>query len=322
MNDTATELAVRYRRLLRWYPRDHRDLHGEEMLDVLLAGADDRTRPTRKESLDLVRGAVVLHLRRAAGLDGGIDHRDVLAIVSLLGPVVMLAGAAPALDLLAGWLGSGSPLTLPHAAMVPDAPVWVMWSVVAVLSLFRMRRTAAAGAWLATFAFLPAASLALGSSWNWLAVQSGWILLGVVVAAALTWSPGPARGWELVRVERFVLLVVLVGANAAFVTMSLGSNSVLNLPMGPMMAGSGREAMVLWFFGLALLTVGAAVGASIRTRVGRRATSVLCVPVVVSLLMVALPYDSTLPVAAAVCYGVPLAMLMALGSLPRRVSAW
>jgi hypothetical protein len=322
VKDTTAELTARYRRLLRWYPRDHRDSHGEEMLDVLLAGAGDRTHPTRKESVDLVRGAVVLHLRRATGLDGGIDHRDVLAIVSLLGPVVMLAGAAPALDVLVDWLRTGSPLTMLYAARIPDAPVWVMWFVVAVLSLFRMRRTAAAGAWLATFAFLPAASFGLGYFWDLLAVQSGWILLGVVVAAALTWSPGPARGWELVGVERFVVLVVSVGASAAFVIKSIGSNSVLHLPMAPMMAGRGSELMVIWFVSLTTLVVGAAVGASVRTRVGRRAASVLCVPVVVSLLMVVLPYDVTFLVASAVCYGVPLVMLMALGSLPRRVSAW
>jgi hypothetical protein len=65
------DLADRYRRLLAWYPRDHRERHGEEMLGVLLAGAEDRTRPSRKETADLLLGALRLHLRRTVGMDGG-----------------------------------------------------------------------------------------------------------------------------------------------------------------------------------------------------------------------------------------------------------
>ncbi|MBA9006296.1 hypothetical protein [Thermomonospora cellulosilytica] len=54
-----TELSDRYRRLLRWYPRDHRGDHEEEMLDVLLAAArPGRTRPTLQEAVDLVRGGL------------------------------------------------------------------------------------------------------------------------------------------------------------------------------------------------------------------------------------------------------------------------
>jgi hypothetical protein len=200
-----TELERRYRRLLSWYPRDHREQHGEEMLGVLLAGVGERTRPSRKETADLLRGAVRIHLRRMVGADGGLDHRHVLAIVSLLGPVMMLAGSASVLEQLADWF------QIDLLVVTPDVPVWAIWAVVAVLSLLRMRRTAAVGAWLGTAGFVVAASVQYYFFWDMMLVWSGWILLGVVVAAALTWSPGPALGWELVGGRRVGALVAAVG---------------------------------------------------------------------------------------------------------------
>ena len=57
----------RYRRLLAWYPRDHRERNGEEMLGVLLAGSSDRRGPRWRETVDLLWGAVRMHLRRVHG---------------------------------------------------------------------------------------------------------------------------------------------------------------------------------------------------------------------------------------------------------------
>ncbi|GAB3877885.1 hypothetical protein GCM10029964_027700 [Kibdelosporangium lantanae] len=86
-------LEQRYRRLLAWYPRDYRESTGEELVGVLLAGAGDRKRPGWHESLDLIRAALAMHLRRTVGADGGIRPSEVLAVVSLLGPIALLAGA-------------------------------------------------------------------------------------------------------------------------------------------------------------------------------------------------------------------------------------
>jgi hypothetical protein len=53
----VNELERRYRRLLAWYPKEHRSLHEEEMIAVLLAGsAAGQSRPTVRDTLDLVRG--------------------------------------------------------------------------------------------------------------------------------------------------------------------------------------------------------------------------------------------------------------------------
>ncbi|GAB1513379.1 hypothetical protein [Actinophytocola sp. KF-1] len=297
-------LADRYRRLLRWYPRDHRERHGEEMLGVLLAGAGERTRPTRAETADLLRGALRLHARRVAG--AGVDHRDVFAIVSLLGPLMMLAGAAPVLDRLAAWVRVGS-----RTMASPDAPFWAVWFVVAVLTLFRMRRSAAVGAWIGSFGLLPGPLLGRASFYDEVLVNAGWLLLGVLVAAALTFSPGPDRGGELVPGRRVVLLAAAVAVGVVLVVGSLGTYNVLH-------HGTGGVRMVIWCVALAVLVAGALVAAGPRTREGRRAALVLAVPVVVTLLMLVMPRSADFVVGAVVCYGVPVVVLVVLGGLPRR----
>jgi len=316
----STSLAERYRRLLAWYPRDHRERHGEEMLNVLLAGAGERTRPSRRETADVLRGALRLHLRRVVGADGGIDHRDVLAIVSLLGPVVLLAGAAPVVDWLAGYLRSGATWSWDRAFIdIPHAAVWAVWFVVAVLSLARMRRTAAVGAWLGTAGFLFAPLPGYVMFWDSVVSNAGWLLLGVVVAAALTWSPGPARGRELVDGARIVLLAGAVASSVMLVMKSFDTYDVLSFPVERITVQRGVSEVVIWGLALAALVVGAVVACGVRMREGRRAALVLCVPVLVSLLVLVLPMGSHLSVVAAVCYGVPLVVLLALGGLPRRV---
>ena len=148
---------------------------------------------------------------------------------------------------------------------------------------------------------------------------TGWVLLGALVAAALTWSPGPARGWELVGGRRIVVLVVAVGASVLLVMKSLGTYGMVFHHMDIVMEKHGPVRMVLWFLALVLLVAGAMVAAGGRTREGRRAALVLSVPVVVSLLMLVLPSNADLVVAATVCTAVPLVALLGFGGLPRRI---
>jgi hypothetical protein len=303
-----------YRKLLAWYPRDHRARHGDEMLGVLLAGEG----PSRRETVDLLRGALLLHLRRMLGMDGGIDHRDVLAIVSLLGPIVMLAGSAEVLNRLAAYAqGASTSLRTVFTFEIPEAPVWAVWFMVAVLSLFRMRRTGAVGAWLGTIGLLPVPWRGYVMSYE-VFDNAGWMLLGAVVAIALTWSPGPARGWELVGRGRVVVLAAAVGVCVALVVKSLNTYSVLHYPVGPVMSHYGAARVAAWGIALVLLVAGALVASGARTREGRRAALVLSVPVVVVALMVVLPRSSDFMLASAVCYGVPVVLLLAFGGLPRR----
>jgi hypothetical protein len=62
VSEAGVEAA--YRRWLRWYPRDFRREHAEEILGVLLAQtAPDCRGPRPVECLDLVRGGVSMRLR-------------------------------------------------------------------------------------------------------------------------------------------------------------------------------------------------------------------------------------------------------------------
>jgi hypothetical protein len=257
----------RYRRLLAWYPRDHRERNGEEMLGVLLAGSSDRRGPRWRETVDLLWGAVRMHLRRVVGIDGGVDPRDVLAIVSLLAPVAMLAAATYELYELGAWARYVD--SRPWTWVVPSAELGPIFLAVAVLALVGLRRIAAAGAWLGTAGLLLTNFFPLHKASNirwWTGEDSGWVLLGLVTAVALTWSPGPARGRELVG--RWA--VAVMGA-AVVATMAIGYVSGLNdyLPYGRAFVQS---------VALAPFVIGAVVAAGPRSRVGRRAAVLLLLP--------------------------------------------
>ena len=64
MTGSNERLERRYRRLLRLYPRSYREQHGEDMLGVLMDGADGtKGRPGFMETLDLLHGALTVHAR-------------------------------------------------------------------------------------------------------------------------------------------------------------------------------------------------------------------------------------------------------------------
>ena len=63
MSDSA-DLERRYRRLLACYPRAFRREHEQEILSVLMAGADEgQQRPRLGEAADLIRSAIWMRLR-------------------------------------------------------------------------------------------------------------------------------------------------------------------------------------------------------------------------------------------------------------------
>jgi hypothetical protein len=275
------------------------------MLGVLLAAAGDRSRPGWRDTADLLWGAARLHLRRVVAADGGIDPRDELAIVSLLGPVAILAGATISLHELAWWVKAGSLMELPWWTQVPDAPVWVVWGVVAVLALLGRQRAAAVGAWVGTAGFVLVAFVAPTQRW-WAATDSGWVLLGALTAVALTWSPGKARARELVPGYAVVVLFVTVVQ-----AVSIGVIAY-------------REPEEPWWRAVTM-AVGTVVACGVWSRVGRRAALVLLVPVMAELVAQEVVGKGGLllyapsVVVAAVFYSVPVVVLLAVGGLPRRV---
>ncbi|MCE6996461.1 hypothetical protein LZG04_16880 [Saccharothrix sp. S26] len=295
-------LERRYRRLLSWFPRDHRERHGEEMLVVLMSGAGERERPTARDFADLLWAAVRLHARRVVAADGGVDPRDVLAVVSLLGPLALVTGATTGLHEVAWWVRAGALTQMPWSTQFPDAPVWLLWGVVAVLVLWGSRRAAAVVAWVATAGFVLLAAFYPAQHW-WLGVDAGWVLVGLLTAAALTWSPGPVRGRELVGGRAVVVLAVTVA-----VAVGLG---VL-----------GHRLLPAELLRVVVLVGGTLAACGSRSRVGRRSALVLLLPVVTAALGVAQWLVlGRIPVAAEVAlfYGLPVVALLALGGLPRRI---
>jgi hypothetical protein len=88
----APDLERGYRRLLRWYPKTFRREHEAEILSVLMAGArEGQRRPEVMECVDLVRGALRMHLRPSVPR----SDRFVFTAVRLmyLGAVLELATA-------------------------------------------------------------------------------------------------------------------------------------------------------------------------------------------------------------------------------------
>ncbi|WP_156756158.1 hypothetical protein [Actinokineospora pegani] len=294
-----SELERRYRRLLGLYPRDHREDNGEEMLGVLLESAGDRRKPGWRDSADLVRGAVQLHLRRVVAVDGGVDVREVFAVVALLGPIAMLAGATTALHELAWWVRAGALGQMPWTQQVPDAPVWGVWAVVAALSVCRLRRAAAVAAWVGAAGLVVLAFV--GPVWWW-GPRAGWVLTGVLTAVALTWAAGAERGREQVGTRAVLVLAVTVLA-----TTSLG------------VLGFG-DTVAEWL-APAVAVVGALAACGPRSRTGRRAALVLLLPVMTALLATALTGSIRIPTAleAVVFLALPVVVLLALGAMPRRI---
>ncbi|HEX6358070.1 hypothetical protein [Actinophytocola sp.] len=143
----------------------------------------------------------------------------------------------------------------------------------------------------------------------WLAWEAGWLLLGALTAVALTWSPGPARGWELVSGRG---IVVLAGAVVGAVLCGL----------------YGYRENVGEFLRLTLPILGAVLACGTQSRSGRRAALILALPIMpVVMFEIVLPATGLYvhlryarPEAVAAVYlGVPLLVLLAGGGLPRRV---
>ena len=282
-----SELENRYRRLLGLYPRDHREQHGEEMLGVLIADAGDRQRPGWRDTADLMWGAFRLHVRRLLAA-------DVLAIVSLLGPIAMLAGAATSLHELAWWVQAGS---VPPFEQLPDAPVWFVWLVVAILAMAGKRRAAAIGAWVATAGMVVVLQLPF-AGWQWITYKAGWVLLSAITAFALSVVDGrKARGR------------LAIGTMAATVLVIAGLEVF------------GHRDGIAEYAGLVALVVGAVLAAGITSATGWRAALVLSAPVVTALLarLVGLVHGGPIngTVTTLIFFGTPLVFLVAAGGLVR-----
>ena len=190
-------LERRYRRLLAWYPADHRRVHAEEMVGVLLAAApQDRRRPSIADALDLIKGGLQTRIRpgRSEGLDAG--WHDTLAVASIVIPTLLFIYFAIWL-----WIWAS------------DLSIFVVLLFIALppaLALLRYRR-AAILICLVPLLF----SGFLGAQYighiTWISGQvAGLFLAFLLTTLAIVLSPGPARGLQIMNAKSWTV-VCMVG---------------------------------------------------------------------------------------------------------------
>jgi hypothetical protein len=232
----ASGIEDRYRRLLRWYPADHRAFHRDEMLGVLMAAAEPgRDRPRVSESADLLMGAARIRLRPGRALSDRNGWRDTLAVYSLAGPVLLVAGTFLSFLSAEAWSTLGQPgeLTLSLGPIANGAfenvesahpligtLLWLLLAgqgIVAVLALAGRRRDAAVAAALYVLYF---GSYVVINAAEWPLFRGFSQELPLLLVAPLTTlvallaSAGPKRGRELMRRRHWAYLAAgsLVGA--------------------------------------------------------------------------------------------------------------
>ncbi|MFI0451780.1 hypothetical protein [Actinomadura sp. 6N118] len=221
----------RYRRLLAWYPADHRAAHEQEMLDVLLSAVrPGQTRPSVADTADLLYGAIRIRLRHATGGDTGSAWPGALAITGFLATLMLLADGvrfalnAPKLAVVvAEDLKDGDSLPQTLAAYFGTGPYWLAWAAIAFLAWRGSRRPAALAACAVTAAQIVLALYGTGFShlpWATLAASLAGVPLplALLATASLIASPGLRHGARLLGRRR-------LAATAAMATLLIALTS-------------------------------------------------------------------------------------------------
>ncbi|MFD8527457.1 hypothetical protein ACFV0L_08580 [Streptosporangium canum] len=263
-----SSLEARYRRLLACYPREHRARHEEEMIGVMLAGAEPGRRyPDPRDALDLIMGGLRIRLQRSLGPEAASHWRDALNVAAIVAPLSLLVLEVGAWG-MALWVADALPLFLtlvPLAFVLPQA-------LIIGLALRGMRWPAAACAWIWAAAG-PAINLQMsldtviylgpGSfSSNFLFSPFGLAfhaLPGLIVALLLTLAPHPAGGAALIGHRRLLRWAVV-----AILTLNASAALTHLFPPSGLIDRS-----------VTLTLVAMACGAGSRTTVGRRAVSLM-----------------------------------------------
>jgi len=254
MNDSLA-LERRYRRLLAWFPAEHRREYAEDMISVLLASTPQgRRRPRLADAFDLMTGGLRARLRRrGAGLSDA-HWPDALAVCSVALPVTLLAALTvnylwnllPAFD-----FNGVSDFYLPALALA--APP---------LIALRYRRTAAVVALAAAAWFW---FLLLGSLTVWIdGLEASYCVALLVQVIALAGSPGPRRAAAIMTWKTWLVL------SAAGITMGAAS-------IYPWSLRTWQAAAVVAAF---LAVVGAGLVVTLPTPTALRLLLLLAVPAV------------------------------------------
>jgi len=259
-------LERRYRRLLAWYPADHRRVHAEEMVGVLLAAApQDRRRPSIADALDLIKGGLQTRIRpgRSEGLDAG--WHDTLAVASIVIPTLLFIYFAIWL-----WIWAS------------DLSIFVVLLFIALppaLALLRYRR-AAILICLVPLLF----SSFLGAQYirhiTWISGQvAGLFLAFLLTTLAIVLSPGPARGLQIMNAKSWTVVCMV------------GLGVIVREPVvGRLYLQPGIEPSPgWWIIPLGAAVVAAALGLiyTLPSPVGKRLLILLAIPAYPSLVSIA-----------------------------------
>jgi len=213
------ELERRYRRLLIWFPAEHRAVHGDEVTGVLMAAASpDRMRPGIRESLDLIRGAMLIRLRPGRALSDRDGWRDALAVFSVAVPVLLFTAVCLSYWGDYKWNGfpsglRGSLLDLAFYGQALVVPLVLlgrrtMALVTASAQLLIVVVTSAQS--VRHLASVRTAPSTIGSFWVSHAIAGSCCLVVISLAevAALAASHGSDRGRSLLKTRHWIVLAV------------------------------------------------------------------------------------------------------------------
>jgi len=220
---SATALERWYRRLLAWYPAEHRRVYGEEMMGVLLASAkEDRRHPGIADVIDLIRGGLRARLRPAS--DGRLDvgWRDTFAVFSIVAPTLagvyyVVNGAVSVVNLIAHSDLGGAAWPIIRVLALPALLTILAIAGPPLLALRGLRRTAIMAA-LASTALV--ALLAIRSATIFVAdpyADSGLVWYAIfflLETIALAISPGPRRGTAIMTGRAWIILAGATGLAA------------------------------------------------------------------------------------------------------------
>jgi hypothetical protein len=186
-------LEIQYRRLLAVYPAAHRRAYEEEMVGVLMEGAEPgQRRPALSEAVDLLRAGILARLGRGAQGLRTSAWRDAAAVAALLGAVLLAAAAGRRLILgLHYFLEYDDPmrfLGVEGGLLIDVAARSVAWLAVVVAVLLAARRTALALAVVAVLVEIAAIAVWQPDQ-EFRAIRMSWaLILGLLTVALLVLS--------------------------------------------------------------------------------------------------------------------------------------
>ena len=221
MTDAAA-LERRYRRMLVWFPAQHRQIYEEEMIGVLLASASDgQRRPSFSDVKDLAGGGLRTRLGRTFRLDHlDPNWRDAFAAYSVAAPILMLPLLAAQLYTTVRF----RPFRLSsfaHQAMVGQISLELMTAatvamVVALIvapALIQRQQRLAVG----LVALVPAVLGLVATTYYDVNVPQfydlpvGFTVFFTLEVIAVALSRDPGRGWRVLGWKSLIAVAVVAG---------------------------------------------------------------------------------------------------------------